>query len=296
MTQIGGRNGRGRAAIGLKSPMVPPRMPKAMLISSSVLSACLVLSGCGGSTTTEPVAGNSGNNASVYGQEQPEELDTAVRHSPEAIHDDGDVRTAPARQNSTGGAGSPADTRSAVNADSPAGPGSATVSKPPARPDSTTVNGPPDGSDGGSNPSSAADSPDDPGPSSVPGSSGHGMAPVPDSSGPGPATAPGSRTGTGFGSFATLEDACEAISGQMLSIAFAPLTYSYGGGRAEAKQAVSELPELRQKVPVGLRDDFARIEALFAASGGDYSKVDSNAFQRAMDPVEAWVSGNCPGL
>lgn len=109
-----------------------------------------------------------------------------------------------------------------------------------------------------------------------------------------PTPAPDGKAASG--SFASLQDACDAISAHMLSIAFAPLSYSYGGGIAEAKQAVSELPELRQRAPAGLRDDIARIEAVFAASDGDYSKVDSNAFARAMDPVEAWVDGNCPSL
>jgi hypothetical protein len=228
MTQIGGRSGRRRATIGLKVPPFPSRMPKAMLFSSGLLSASLVLSACGGATTPESAADNAESNASVYREAQTEEHDTAVQHSPAAIDDDDDVRSAPAEQNSVVGADSPTDSDATANTDPPAGPDSATV--------------------------------------------------------------PGS------GSFATLQDACEAISAHMLSIAFAPLSYSYGGGRAEAKQAVSELPALRQKVPAGLQDDIARIESVFAASGGDYSKIDSKAFKQVLDPVEAWVAGSCPDL
>ncbi|GAB3271514.1 RodZ family helix-turn-helix domain-containing protein [Arthrobacter pigmenti] len=238
MTQIGGRSGRRRATIGLKVPAFPSRIPKAMLFSSGLLSASLMLSACAGATTPETAADNTESNASVYREAQTEELDTAVRHSPAAIHNDDDVQTAPANQNSMVGADSPADSGSTANAST--APDAPANTDPPA--------------------------------------------------GPGPATIPGS------GSFATLQDACEAVSAHMLSIAFAPLTYSYGGGRAEAKQAVSELPALRQKVPAGLQDDIARIESVFAASGGDYSKIDSKAFKQVLDPVEAWVTGNCPDL
>lgn len=98
------------------------------------------------------------------------------------------------------------------------------------------------------------------------------------------------------GAFKNMSKACKAISAQMLSIAFAPLTYSYGGGRAEAKQAVSELTELKEKVPAELRDDFHAVEQVFAESGHAYSNFDEAAFEEAVIPIEEWVVENCPKL
>lgn len=98
------------------------------------------------------------------------------------------------------------------------------------------------------------------------------------------------------GAFENMSKACKAISAQMLSIAFAPLTYSYGGGRAEAKQAVSELTELKEKVPAELRDDFEKVEEVFAESGHAYSNFDEAAFEEAVIPIEEWVLENCPKL
>lgn len=98
------------------------------------------------------------------------------------------------------------------------------------------------------------------------------------------------------GAFKNMSKACKAISAQMLSIAFAPLTYSYGGGRAEAKEAVSELTELKEKVPAELRDDFAKVEEVFAESGHAYSNFDEAAFADAVSPIEEWVLDNCPKL
>lgn len=194
----------------------PFRIPKAGMISSSLLAVSLVLSGCGGAPSTEPAADNSGSSVSVHGEAQSEKLDTAVQHNPAAIQD----------QDGTAGASAESTPAAATE------------------------------------PTASADLP----------------------------------AGAVSGSFATLQQACEAISAQMLAIAFAPMSYSYGGGLAEAKQAVSELPELRQKAPAGLQDDFARIEAVFAASEGNYTKIDAKAFKQAMDPVESWVAGSCPDL
>ncbi|WP_216699263.1 hypothetical protein [Arthrobacter sp. H14] len=98
------------------------------------------------------------------------------------------------------------------------------------------------------------------------------------------------------GAFKNMSKACKAISAQMLSIAFAPLTYSYGGGRAEAKQAVSELTQLKKKVPAELRDDFDKVEEVFAESGHAYSNFDEAAFEEAVIPIEEWVLENCPKL
>ncbi|GAB3519204.1 ICP22 family protein [Arthrobacter monumenti] len=98
------------------------------------------------------------------------------------------------------------------------------------------------------------------------------------------------------GAFENMSKACKAISAQMLSIAFAPLTYSYGGGRAEAKQAVSELTQLKEKVPAELRDDFHEVEQVFAKSGHAYANFDEAAFEQAVIPIEEWVMENCPKL
>lgn len=121
---------------------------------------------------------------------------------------------------------------------------------------------------------------------------------------PGDAGDDGQSTGGGeasagaaiSGAFENMSKACKAISAQMLSIAFAPLTYSYGGGRAEAKQAVSELTELKKKVPAELRDDFEKVEEVFAESGHAYSNFDEAAFEEAVIPIEEWVLENCPKL
>ncbi len=107
-------------------------------------------------------------------------------------------------------------------------------------------------------------------------------------------SAPEPTAGSLSGSFVNVSEACKAISAQMVSIAFAPLSYSYGGGRAEAKEAVSKLSELREKVPSGLRDDFTNVERVFAESGHGYADFDEAAFRDAALPIEEWVTENCP--
>jgi hypothetical protein len=119
---------------------------------------------------------------------------------------------------------------------------------------------------------------------------------APSSSAPGPATATAtpspSKSSGPFGDFPSAAEACTTISQQATGASLFPLSAAQGK-TAELEQLKAELSETAERVPDGLKADFANLNAVAVAGLSDQTVYSSGKFDAAMAPVTAWLAANC---
>jgi hypothetical protein len=108
------------------------------------------------------------------------------------------------------------------------------------------------------------------------------------------ATAAPSPTNTSalYGDFPTAAEACKTISEQATGASLFPLSAAQGK-TAELEQLKADLSRTAERVPDGLKADFAKLNQVAVAGLSDQTVYSSGKFQDAMAPVTGWIAANC---
>jgi hypothetical protein len=101
-----------------------------------------------------------------------------------------------------------------------------------------------------------------------------------------------SKSSGPFGDFPSAAEACTTISQQATGASLFPLSAAQGK-TAELEQLKAELSETAERVPDGLKADFANLNAVAVAGLSDQTVYSSGKFDAAMAPVTAWLAANC---
>ena len=95
-----------------------------------------------------------------------------------------------------------------------------------------------------------------------------------------------------YGDFPTAAEACKTISEQATGASLFPLSAAQGK-TAELEQLKAELSRTAERVPDGLKADFAKLNQVAVAGLNDQTVYSSGKFQDAMAPVTGWIAANC---
>jgi hypothetical protein len=66
-----------------------------------------------------------------------------------------------------------------------------------------------------------------------------------------------------------------------------------GHDTAEAEKARAELEKLQAKVPADIKDSIDRLKSVADDAGNDLSKFNSEEFDKAIGPIDAWMQSHC---
>jgi hypothetical protein len=106
------------------------------------------------------------------------------------------------------------------------------------------------------------------------------------------ATPSPSKSSGPYGDFPTAAEACSTISQQATGASLFPMSAAQGK-TAELEQLKAELSRTADRVPDGLKADFAKLNEVAVAGLSDQTVYSSGKFQDAMAPVTAWIAANC---
>ena len=115
-----------------------------------------------------------------------------------------------------------------------------------------------------------------------------------------PSSAPATATATPspskssgpYGDFPSAAEACTTISQQATGASLFPLSAAQGK-TAELEQLKAELSDTAERVPDGLKADFAKLNEVAVAGLTDKTVYSSGKFDAAMTPITAWLAANC---
>ncbi|MDD7834687.1 hypothetical protein [Paenarthrobacter sp. AB444] len=110
-----------------------------------------------------------------------------------------------------------------------------------------------------------------------------------------PSTSTSTSTGTGgaYGQYASMSEACIAVSASLLSVTILPMAAITGGDPAEVQKAKDELSKAQGKVPEELKPAFEKLRNFTESAGSDLTKYGDGQFEELMKPIPAWVEKNC---
>ena len=108
-------------------------------------------------------------------------------------------------------------------------------------------------------------------------------------------TAPGSPDASGgaLGGFGSVTEACAAVSATVLSVLALPMAAATGQDTAEAEKARTELEKLQAKVPAEIKESIDKLKAVADDAGKDLSTFNSEEFDKAIAPIDAWLQSHC---
>jgi hypothetical protein len=108
-------------------------------------------------------------------------------------------------------------------------------------------------------------------------------------------TAPGSPDASGgaLGGFGSITEACAAVSATVLSVLALPMAAATGQDTAEAEKARTELERLQAKVPAEIKESIDKLKSVADDAGKDLSKFNSEEFDKAIAPIDAWLQSHC---
>lgn len=140
-------------------------------------------------------------------------------------------------------------------------------------------------------PSSSPPSPTSPSSSSAPPAS---TRATPSAGFSGSASAgPDAPGGDGLGGFGSVVEACAAVSATVLTVMALPMAAATGQDSAAAEKARSALEQLQDKVPAELDEPIGKLKSIAEAAGQDYSKFNTQEFDQAIAPIDAWLQSHC---
>jgi len=79
----------------------------------------------------------------------------------------------------------------------------------------------------------------------------------------------------------------------VLSVLALPMAAATGQDTAEAQKARTELEKLQAKVPAEIKDSIDKLKAVADDAGKDLSKFNSEEFDKAIAPIDAWLQSHC---
>lgn len=107
-------------------------------------------------------------------------------------------------------------------------------------------------------------------------------------------TATGSPEASGgAGGFGSIAEACAAVSATVLSVLVLPMAAAGGQNTAELEKARTELEKLQARVPVEIKDPIIKLKAISEAASRDLSSFNSEEFDKAIAPIDAWLQSHC---
>ncbi|MFF2842195.1 hypothetical protein [Paenarthrobacter sp. NPDC057981] len=106
---------------------------------------------------------------------------------------------------------------------------------------------------------------------------------------------PSTSTGTGgaYGQYASMSEACLAVSASLLSVTILPMAAMTGGNPEDIQKAKDELSKAQGKVPEELKPAFEKLRNFTESAGSDLTKYGDGQFEELMKPIPAWVEKNC---
>lgn len=117
--------------------------------------------------------------------------------------------------------------------------------------------------------------------------------PSPVTSSPSPSS-PGASPGAGgLGGFGTLTEACGAVSATVLSVLVLPMAAAAGPDAADVENAKEALAKMQGQVPAELKESFDKLKSIADDAGQDFSRFNSEEFDKAIAPIDAWLQANC---
>jgi hypothetical protein len=82
------------------------------------------------------------------------------------------------------------------------------------------------------------------------------------------------------------------VSATVVSVLVLPMAAATGQGTAEAEKARAELEKLQAKVPDEIKEPIAKLKAIAEAAGQDFAKFNSQEFDQAIAPINAWLESH----
>ncbi|WP_427134442.1 hypothetical protein [Pseudarthrobacter sp. S9] len=76
----------------------------------------------------------------------------------------------------------------------------------------------------------------------------------------------------------------------MLALPMAAVT---GNETAEVEKARAALATLQGQVPAELKDSIDKLKSITDDAGQDFSKFDSEDFDKAIAPIDSWLQSRC---
>lgn len=102
---------------------------------------------------------------------------------------------------------------------------------------------------------------------------------------------PGSPVG-GLGGFGTVTEACGAVSATVVSALVLPVAAA-GKDTANVGKAKEALAKIQGRAPAELKDSFDKLKSIADDAGQDFSGFNSEEFDQAIVPIDAWLQANC---
>ena len=140
-------------------------------------------------------------------------------------------------------------------------------------------------------PSPSAASPSVQQPSTAPSSS--STSAVPDVSASAAPSGESSTDAGGLGRFGSISEACAAVSATVLSVLALPMAAAIGKDTADVEKAKEALAKMQGQVPPELKEPVDKLKSMADNAGQDFSKFDTEEFDKAIAPIDAWLQAHC---
>ncbi len=103
-----------------------------------------------------------------------------------------------------------------------------------------------------------------------------------------------STTGAGgLGGFGSISEACAAVSATVLSVLVLPMAAAIGKDTADVEKAKEALAKMQGQVPPELKESVDKLKSIADNAGQDFSKFDTEEFDKAIAPIDAWLQAHC---